>query len=89
MSDAVSKYKKLWFVYLVECADGTLYCGVTTDVERRVFEHNTTSRGAKYTRSRRPVKLVGYVTRSCRSTAQREEARVKQLNKKQKRSLFT
>jgi len=85
----VSKDKKAWFVYLVECADGTLYCGITTDIERRIFEHNKTKRGAKYTRSRRPVELIGYFKRDSRSKALREEIRIKQLNKKQKRSLFT
>lgn len=55
-----------WQVYLVECADHTLYCGVTKDTERRVAQHNGEKRGgARYTRSRRPVRLVA--ERSCRS----------------------
>ena len=48
----------MWYVYLLRCADATLYCGVTTDMERRLREHNAGSRGAKYTRARRPVELV-------------------------------
>jgi putative endonuclease len=52
-----------WHVYLLECADGTYYCGVTNDVERRVDQHNgKLPGGAKYTRSRQPVKLSA----SCR-----------------------
>ena len=49
----------MWYVYLLRCADATLYCGVTTDMERRLREHNAGSRGAKYTRARRPVELRG------------------------------
>ena len=45
----------MWYVYLLRCADATLYCGVTTDMERRLREHNAGSRGAKYTRARRPA----------------------------------
>ena len=47
-----------WSMYVVRCSDGSLYCGITKDVKRRVAEHNTSQRGAKYTRSRRPVALV-------------------------------
>lgn len=47
-----------WYVYLVKCNDNTLYCGITIDIARRVEEHNNSSRGAKYTHSRRPVELV-------------------------------
>ena len=46
-----------WFVYILECADGSLYTGITTDLERRVSEHNEGKLGARYTRARRPVKL--------------------------------
>lgn len=53
-----SKTMKTWWLYVVKCSDGTLYTGITTDVERRIGEHNTSRRGAKYTRSRRPVTLV-------------------------------
>ena len=60
--------KKLWFVYMVRCADGSLYTGISTDVKRRVYEHNNTRRGAKYTRSRRPVYLA--YSRRCRDKAE-------------------
>jgi len=47
-----------WYVYIVRCRDNTLYCGITKSVEKRVHEHNTSKKGAKYTRGRRPVTLV-------------------------------
>ena len=53
----------MWYVYLLRCADATLYCGVTTDMERRLREHNAGSRGAKYTRARRPVDLLARAER--------------------------
>jgi putative endonuclease len=75
------------FVYLLRCADGTLYCGWSTDPERRLREHQ---RGAasRYTRSRLPVELVW--TRECadRSEAMREEVRVKRLPPRAKRALL-
>ena len=49
--------EKIWYLYVVECADGTLYTGITTSISRRIDEHNYGTRGAKYTRSRRPVRL--------------------------------
>ena len=58
----------MWYVYLLRCADATLYCGVTTDMERRLREHNAGSRGAKYTRARRPVELVCCVAQPCVSS---------------------
>ena len=48
----------MWYFYVVRCCDNSLYAGITTDVDRRVSQHNTSKRGAKYTRSRRPVALV-------------------------------
>lgn len=79
---------RAWFVYLVRCVDGTLYTGCTTDVIRRVEEHNTSPRGAKYTRSRRPVTLAAWWRVSDRSAALREEARVKRLTRQQKLQLI-
>jgi len=73
-----------WFLYVVQCSDGTLYTGVTTDIERRIREHNGSKRGAKYTRGRRPVELV-YV-KDCRDRfeALREEYKFKSLSRKEK-----
>jgi putative endonuclease len=77
-----------WWLYVVECSDGTLYCGVTTSISRRVSEHNTSQRGAKYTRSRRPVSLVYTEQCSSRSDALRREAAFKRMTRKQKLHLI-
>jgi putative endonuclease len=71
----------MYYVYIVQCRDASLYTGSTTDVVRRVIEHNTSSRGAKYTRGRRPVKLVYSAAYSSRALALREEARIKGLSR--------
>ena len=73
-----------YFVYIVECADGSFYTGITTDVERRLLEHNYSFKAAKYTRSRRPVKLVYSKLMGTRSQAQKEEYRIKKLKRAQK-----
>jgi putative endonuclease len=73
-----------WFVYILECADKTFYTGVTTDLERRVKEHNSGKLGAKYTRPRQPVKLIYSAGFKDRSLALKEEARIKSLTKKEK-----
>ncbi len=66
-----------WVVYLVRCCDMSLYCGITTDLERRLGEHNS-GKGARYTRSRRPVSLVASASFPDRSIASKVEYRVKQ-----------
>lgn len=74
-----------WFTYLLECADGTLYCGVTTDLERRVAEHNgELPGGARYTSGRRPVVLKAWAEFPDRAAACRAERRVKGLERKRK-----
>lgn len=74
-----------WHVYLVRCADGTLYCGITRDLERRLAQHNgLLSGGAIYTRSRRPVRLVGAKTVESRSEALKMESRLKKLRAENK-----
>ena len=75
------------FVYLLRCADGTLYCGWSTDPERRVREHQA-GRASRYTRSRRPVEFVWMSEVADRSEALREEARIKRLPAAAKRSLI-
>lgn len=67
------------FAYLVRCADGSLYAGWTTDLERRLAEHNAGAAGARYTRSRRPVELAWWAPLADRGTAMREEALLKRL----------
>ena len=79
---------KLWYVYIVECADGSLYTGITTDIKRRILEHNYSFKSAKYTRSRRPVTLVWSKEVNNRSEASIEEARIKRLSRKQKLELI-
>lgn len=73
-----------WYLYVVECADGTLYTGITNNVSRRLHEHNNTKKGAKYTRVRRPVRLVWEKQYNNRSEAQSAEYQFKKLLHKQK-----
>tara|TARA_B100000131_G_C17925917_1_gene536272 strand:- start:154 stop:414 length:261 start_codon:yes stop_codon:yes gene_type:complete len=80
--------EKVWYVYLVKCSDLSLYCGITTCIDRRINEHNNTKKGAKYTRSRRPVSLVGFTSCKSRSEALKIEAKVKRLSKNKKVSFF-
>jgi len=77
-----------WFVYLLRCADDTLYCGVCTDLERRVQEHNASLRGARYTRARRPVTLAWQRSLETRADACRQEARIKRLSRAAKERLI-
>ena len=77
-----------WYVYIVECADGTLYTGITTDVKRRILEHNFSFKSAKYTRSRRPVRLLWSKEVENRSTALKEECRIKKLTRSKKFELI-
>ena len=81
--------KIAWFVYLLECADGTLYCGSSTNPERRLAQHNGLSRGgARYTRGRRPVRLLACRACSDKSAALRLEKAVKSRPKTQKLSFL-
>ena len=75
------------YTYLLECADGTLYCGWTNDLEKRVRTHNE-GRGAKYTRSRLPVKLVWYEKFDTREQAMSREWRLKRMSRAQKERLI-
>ena len=79
------KVTKDWFMYVVECADGTYYTGITTELARRLHEHNHSSRGAKYTRSRRPVDLIFWECHANRSLVSKAEARFKKMSRSQKR----
>ena len=74
---------KSWNVYVVECADGSLYTGITTDLNRRLAEHNS-GKGAKYTNTRRPVRLRDSWSFPDRSSASTEEARIKKLSRTDK-----
>ena len=77
-----------WLVYIVECADKSFYTGITIDIQRRLREHNSDTKGARYTRMRRPVKLVFQQPFENRSQASKQEHSIKQLNRKQKAKLI-
>jgi putative endonuclease len=76
-----------WFLYLIECADGSLYTGIATDVEARFIAH-ASGKGARYTRSRKPLRVLASFELAGRSEASRAEYRVKQLTAQQKRALI-
>jgi predicted GIY-YIG superfamily endonuclease len=75
-----------WFVYVVRCADGSLYTGISTDVTARIAAHNA-GRGARYTRSRRPVELVHTERKNSQSTALKREAAIKAWPRARKMTL--
>jgi putative endonuclease len=79
---------KKWHLYVLLCADGSYYCGVTTEIARRINEHNTSAKGAKYTKVRRPVRLVYYKTYKDRSSAQKAEYEFKRLRRAQKERII-
>ncbi|HEX8157991.1 MAG TPA: GIY-YIG nuclease family protein [Solirubrobacteraceae bacterium] len=74
------------YVYLLRCRDGSLYCGWTSDVERRLAEHRS-GRGSRYTASRLPVELAFAQPMADRGSARREEARIKRLTRAEKLAL--
>lgn len=76
-----------YFVYLLQCADKSFYCGYTTELERRVAEHNHSDKGSKYTRSKRPVELVYSEEYQTLSEALKREHQIKQLSSQEKRTL--
>ena len=77
-----------WVVYILRCGDGTLYTGVTTDVERRCRQHNA-GRASRYTRARRPAQLVYREPVAGRGPALRREAAIKALSRRQKELLIS
>ena len=78
----------MYYLYILECADKSLYTGIATDLERRVKEHNSSPEGAKYTRGRRPVKLVYSKKFRNRSTASKAESKIKMLSRQEKLKLI-
>ncbi len=78
----------MYYVYIVQCRDRSFYTGITTDLKRRIKEHNTSLLGSKYTRSRGPVRLVYVKEYPDRSTASIEEARIKSLSRGEKIDLM-
>ena len=79
--------ESIWKVYMLRCCDGSLYTGITTDIDRRVAEHNA-GRGAKYTRSRRPVEAVYLEECEDHSCALRRELEIKALPREKKLKLI-
>ena len=76
-----------WTVYMLRCADGTLYTGIAKDAAARLKTHNA-GRGAKYTRTRRPVSLIWSEPAPCRSSASKREYAIKQLRRSEKLALI-
>ncbi len=77
-----------WFVYILICADKTLYTGITTDIERRLVEHNAKKSITKYTRVRQPVVMVYSESVDSRSSAGKREAFIKSLRRSEKQKLI-
>jgi putative endonuclease len=75
--------EKNWVVYLIRCSDKSLYCGISNDIHRRLIEHNS-GKGAKYTRSRRPVELIDISPEITKSEALKLEYRIKKMSADQK-----
>lgn len=74
----------MWHLYILKCADDTFYTGITTDLDRRIEEHNNSPKASKYTRIRRPVELIFSRKFKNRSEASKEEIRIKKLSRKEK-----
>jgi putative endonuclease len=75
---------KPWIVYILRCNDNSFYTGITIDLERRILEHNTSNKGAKYTRCRRPVTLLKSFFVENKSQALKLEYKIKQLSHQEK-----
>lgn len=77
---------KCWVVYLLKCSDDTIYTGITNNLEKRLICHNN-GKGAKYTKTRRPVKLLKYFIVDSKSLSLRVEIKIKKLSRKEKLNL--
>ncbi len=88
-TELTAENTKLWFIYILRCADNSLYTGITLDVDKRLDQHNGIDKnGAKYTKARRPVQLVYQETSASRSEACKREHAIKSLSKPEKESLI-
>lgn len=81
--------KNIWYVYFLRCNDNSLYAGITTDIDRRLHEHNHTKLGAKYTRAKRPVTLAFIESALNKSIASKREYQLRKLKKIQKEQLVS
>lgn len=84
---ANSSARTPWFIYIVRCRDGSLYTGITTDLARRIAEHNGPRGGARYTRPRRPVTMVYKESAETRALATKRERQIKKLSPVEKNRL--
>ena len=84
MAPSSSPISQPYYVYLVRCSDGSIYTGITTDVARRLVEHNHPTKGAKYTRTKQPVTVIYQENCLDRSTALRREYALKRLDHTEK-----
>ena len=81
---------KKWIIYLLESGDKSLYCGITNDIDRRLKQHNgDINGGAKYTRSRKPLKIVYQENAISRAEALKREITIKRMSKKSKKNLIS
>ena len=87
MTEKADSSDNTWFVYILRCADGTLYTGITNDLTRRCEQHNAGT-ASRYTRSRLPVDLVYQEAQGNRSVATKRELEIKALSRQQKESLI-
>lgn len=78
-----------WKVYICTCKDGSLYTGIAINIDRRIWEHNNSKKGAKYTRTRRPVVLSYLEEHEDRSAASKREYEIKQMSRKEKLELIS
>ena len=82
--------KKKWIIYLLECGDKSLYCGITNNLDRRLKQHNgEINGGAKYTQSRKPLKIVYQENAISRAEALKREITIKRMSKKSKKNLIS
>ena len=77
----------MWYVYILECSDSTLYTGITNNLDKRILAHNN-KKGAKYTKTRTPVKLIYSIEVENKSIASKEEYRIKKLTRTEKFKLI-
>lgn len=87
MKECFRTFPEKWVCYLIGCADGTLYCGITNNLEKRLEAHNA-GEGAKYTRGRRPVRLMHVEPCADKPAALRREKQVKALSRSGKQALY-
>lgn len=78
----------MYYLYIAECSDETLYTGITTNLERRIKEHNFSQKGSKYIMARRPSKIVFSKKFEDRSSASKEEGRIKKLTREEKLTII-